>query len=58
MKFIKNEHHNNTMRNKKLTLREKLELIHKKGVEFAKKKGLKEEDVVDIIHRRRKLDRL
>jgi len=33
------------------TAKEAFEKIHKWGVEFAKKKGLKEEDVEKIIHK-------
>ena len=33
--------------------KELFEKVHKWGTEFAKKKGLKEEDVMGIIHRRR-----
>ena len=37
------------------TAKEAFEKIHKFGVEFAKKKGLKEEDVEKIIHNGRGL---
>jgi len=36
---------------KRRTAKEAFEKIHECGVEFAKKKGLKEEDVEKIIHK-------